>query len=222
MPKKTGIRVAFSTLPPQQKHLIVGAIDFLCSLLLHFLSLVPTVPMCWAEHVWEHWVGASGDGWPWFIVFPVGGLDILAGTVSFSVNGFRPLSALLLLPSHIQSWQDTARPPSPLPPSAHHTPFSCKPQRAPRKEQVASCCSALHQFDWFFLLPHTAQSFCFWGLGDPRRPTWLAAIGQKTQVWQANSKIGLFKWFWEPEEWLCCKACDFPFCFQWVGCLNYT
>lgn len=52
-----------------------------------------------------------------------------------------------------------------------------QPQRTARKEQVATCCSALHQPNWFFLLQQPRLSAG--GLGDPWRPMRGAAIGPK-------------------------------------------
>lgn len=118
-----------------------------------------------------------------------------------------------------QSWQENAIPPSlPLPaPITYYTPFPCKPEKTLRKEQVATCGTTSHQLNWFFLLQPPSFSASE-ASGDPWRPMWLAAIGQKAQLGQADSKIGLFKWFWEPGEPLCCKTCDFPFCspMSWI------
>lgn len=168
--------------------------------------------MYWEQHASEHWVGAFEDCWPWFYY-----------SVSFLLTAFQFLDYYQLCGcphTHSLGKKLSDHPlHCPHPPT---TPLSpCKPQRIPRKEQVATCLHCPPPV-WLVFPATAAQSLCFWGLCDPWRPTWLEAIGQKTQVWQANSKIGLFKWFWEPEEWLCCKACDFPFCFQWVGFLNYT
>lgn len=95
------------------------------------------------------------------IAFPDGGPDVLASTISVSINGYPDfwlLSTLLLLLSHTQSSQENVTAPfaRPHPPITPVSP--CKPQKTPRREQVATCCTALHQLDWFFLLRQRSPS----------------------------------------------------------------